>query len=112
MDDEGNKQGPANIMATHKGEKLPITPIGLLISVSTALSTRERAITLESVASSLETLQQTAGVMTIFYMPMLLPATYASLIFEEPNVMEFLERYEDLYTDYRVSNEDKFACLP
>ncbi len=89
-----------------------MTPTGPLISVSTASSTGEGAITPGSVVSGPETPQQTAGVTTVFYMPMPPPATHGSLIFEGPNVSEFLEWYEDLCTDYQVFDEDKLARLP
>ncbi len=40
------------------------------------------------------------------------PTTHGSLIFEGSNITEFLECYEDLCTDYRVSEGDKLTRLP
>jgi len=33
-------------------------------------------------------------------------------MFKDANVTEFLERYKDLCSDYKVSNKDKLAQLP
>jgi hypothetical protein len=49
---------------------------------------------------------------TMFHMPMPPPGTLGSPMFEGANVTEFLERYEDLCSDYKVSDEDKLARLP
>ncbi len=67
--------------------------------------------TLKSGMSDKDNLQQ-AEATNVFFMPMPLLATYGSLIFEGPNVTEFLECYEDLCTDYWVSEEDKLVHLP
>ena len=40
------------------------------------------------------------------------PGTLGSPMFEGANVTEFLERYEDLCSDYRVSDDDKLTRLP
>jgi hypothetical protein len=48
----------------------------------------------------------------MFYMPMPLPGTLGSPMFEGANITEFLERYEDLCSDYHVSAEDKVKRLP
>jgi hypothetical protein len=49
---------------------------------------------------------------TMLCVPMPLPGTLGSPMFEGANVTEFLERYEDLCSDYRVSDEDRLARLP
>jgi hypothetical protein len=49
---------------------------------------------------------------TMFYVPMPPPGTQGSPMFEGANVTEFLERYEDLCSDYRVSDKDRLAQLP
>ena len=49
---------------------------------------------------------------TMFYVPMPPPGTQGSPMFEGANVTEFLERYEDLCSDYRVSDEDRLVRLP
>jgi len=48
----------------------------------------------------------------MLYMPMPPPGTPGSPIFEGANVTEFLERYEDLCSDYHVSASDRLARLP
>ena len=53
-----------------------------------------------------------AAMSTMLYMPMPPPGTLGSPMFEGANVSEFLERYEDLCSDYRVSEGDKLARLP
>jgi len=45
-------------------------------------------------------------------MPMPPLSTLGSPMFEGANVTEFLERYKDLCSDYKVSNKDKLAWLP
>ena len=49
---------------------------------------------------------------TMLCMPMPPPGTPGSPMFEDANVTEFLERYEDLCSDYHVSDKDKLARLP
>jgi hypothetical protein len=49
---------------------------------------------------------------TMLYMPMPPPRTLGSPMFEGANVTEFLERYEDLYSNYHVSDKDRLAQLP
>jgi hypothetical protein len=41
-----------------------------------------------------------------------LPGTLGSPMFEGANVTEFLKRYEDLCSDYRVSDDNKLTRLP
>ena len=53
-----------------------------------------------------------AAMSTMLYMPMPPPGTLGSPMFEGANVSEFLERYEDLCSDYWVSEGDKLARLP
>jgi hypothetical protein len=66
-----------------------------------------------STSNSQETPQtQQAAMATMFYMPMPPPGTLGSPMFEGANVTEFLERYEDLCSDYKVSEEDKLTRLP
>jgi hypothetical protein len=48
----------------------------------------------------------------MLYMPMPPPGTPGSPMFEGANVTEFLERYEDLCSDYHVSAADRLARLP
>jgi hypothetical protein len=48
----------------------------------------------------------------MFYIPMPLPGTLGSPMFEGANVTEFLERYEDLCSDYHVTARDRLARLP
>jgi len=48
----------------------------------------------------------------MFYMLMPPPGTPGSPMFEGANVTEFLERYEDLCSDYRVTDEDRLTRLP
>jgi hypothetical protein len=48
----------------------------------------------------------------MLYMPMPPPGTPGSPMFEGANVTEFLERYKDLYSNYRVSTSDRLARLP
>ena len=66
-------------------------------------------ITPESSADGLEPLPQMT---TMLYMPMPPPGTPGSPMFKGANVTEFLERYEDLCSDYHVSASDRFARLP
>src|SRR6266550_6570671 len=47
----------------------------------------------------------------MFYIPMLLPSTFKSLMFERANVTEFLKRYKDLCSDYQVSDNNKLTRL-
>jgi len=49
---------------------------------------------------------------TMFYMLMPPPGTLRSLMFEGANVTEFLKRYEDLYLDYHMTDEDRLTRLP
>jgi len=49
---------------------------------------------------------------TMFYMLMPPPGTLGSLMFEGANVTEFLERYEDFCSNYRVTDEDRLIRLP
>jgi len=46
---------------------------------------------------------------TMLCVPMPLLGTLGSPMFEGANVTEFLERYEDLCSDYRVSDKDRLA---
>ena len=48
----------------------------------------------------------------MFYMLMPPLGTLGSPMFKDANVTEFLERYKDLCSDYKVSNKDKLAQLP
>ena len=41
-----------------------------------------------------------------------LPRTLGSPIFKGANITKFLERYKDLYSNYRVSTSDRLAQLP
>jgi len=47
----------------------------------------------------------------MFYMLMPPPSTLRSLMFEGANMTEFLKRYKDLYSDYRVTDEDRLIRL-
>jgi hypothetical protein len=83
------------------------------ISVSPATLTTPRPSSRDSQASdSQENLHPQAAMSTMFYMPMPPPGTLGSPMFEGANCTEFLERYEDLCADYRVSEEDKLTRLP
>jgi hypothetical protein len=66
----------------------------------------------ESLTSSLNPLQQTTAMPAMFFMPMPPPGTPGSPMFEGANVTEFLERYEDLYSNYHVSAKDRLTRLP
>jgi hypothetical protein len=68
--------------------------------------------TLESSTNSLNPLQQTIAMPAIFYMPMPPLGTPGSPMFEGANVTEFLERYEDLCSNYQVSDKHRLAQLP
>jgi hypothetical protein len=48
---------------------------------------------------------------TTLYMPMPPLGTLRSPMFKGANVTEFLERYEDLCSDYQVSDDDKLTRL-
>jgi hypothetical protein len=50
--------------------------------------------------------------LTTFYILMPLPGTLGSPIFEGANATEFLERYDDLCSDYQVSEKDRLTRLP
>jgi len=45
-------------------------------------------------------------------MPMPLPGTLRSPMFEGANVTEFLKRYDDLCSNYQVSEKDRLMRLP
>jgi len=85
------------------------------LSVSVSPVTLSTATTPSS-SDSLEDSQtfplQQATMSTMFYMPMPPPGTPGSPMFEGANVTEFLKRYEDLYSDYRVTDEDRLIRLP
>ena len=55
---------------------------------------------------------QTTMSATMFCIPMPLPGTLGSPMFEGANVTEFMERYKDLCSDYRVSEKDRLMRLP
>ncbi len=93
-------------MASRKGEKPQVGPSGVLPG-GDGVKTPGSGLSEKDILQ-----QQEAKATTVFYMPILLPATHRSLIFEGPNVSEFLEWYKDLCTDYWVSDEDKLARLP
>jgi hypothetical protein len=65
-----------------------------------------------SSTSSLDSVQPVTAMPAMFYMPMPLPGTLGSPMFEGANITEFLECYEDLCSDYHVSAEDKIKRLP
>src|ERR1700730_15602389 len=48
----------------------------------------------------------------MLYMPMPPPGTPRSAMFEGANVTDFLERYEDLCSNYHMSDNDRLARLP
>ena len=47
----------------------------------------------------------------MFYMPMPLPSTLKSLMFERANVTKFLKYYKDLCSDYQVLDNNKLTRL-
>jgi len=87
-------------------------------SVSVLLVTLSTATTPSSSSSSdsQESLQtfplQQATMSTMFYMLMPPPGTPRSPMFKGANVTEFLKRYEDLCSDYRVTDKDRLIRLP
>ena len=62
-----------------------------------------------SAATPLST--SSAAMLTMFYILIPPPSTLRSLMFERANVIEFLERYKDLYFNYKVFEEDKLIRL-
>jgi len=82
-------------------------------SVSVSLVTLSAAATPSSSPENSQTFPlQQATMSTMFYMPMPPPSTPGSPMFEGANVTEFLERYEDLCSDYCVTDEDRLTRLP
>jgi hypothetical protein len=63
-----------------------------------------------------ETPQETPALQTtmstMFCIPMPPPSTLRSLMFEGANVIEFLERYKDLCSNYWVLDKDRLTQLP
>src|SRR5438552_9331622 len=47
----------------------------------------------------------------MFYMPMPLPSTLKSPMFERANITEFLKYYKDLCSDYQISDNNKLTRL-
>ena len=65
-----------------------------------------------SSTGSSDPIQTTVTMPAMLYMPMPPPGTLGSPMFEGANISEFLERYEDLCSNYRVSDEDRLTRLP
>jgi len=81
----------------------------------TTFSQLSALLTMQPTSDSQEMPQETLPsqtMSTMFYMPMPLLGTLGSPMFEGANVTEFLKRYDNLCSDYWVSEKDRLMRLP